>query len=270
MRILSAIARQVFAALHLSLRAMVLFALLLATIFPAFAEDIRVFSGGAPQHALRAITVEFEKGTGHRVMSTFALVTVIQQKLAAGEKADLVLLPVPLIAATEKSVAMHQEGRGVLARVGIGVIVRQGAALPDISTPEAVRKLLLDARSVAFPDPSTPSGAHLNSMIEKLGIADMVRPKLIVKAAIDGGGELVAKGDADVGMYLISEVQSIKAIAVAGLLPPPVQSYVVYGSAIPAYNATPAAALDFLKFVSDRSRSERWTAAGFELMAAEN
>jgi molybdate transport system substrate-binding protein len=270
MKIRIAINRQVYEALHRSFRAMAPLALLLTTVMPAFADDIRVFSGGAPQHALRAITAEFEKETGHRVVPTFALVTVIQKKLAAGEKADLVLLPVPLIAATEKSVAMHQEGRGVLARVGIGVIVGQGAARPDISTPEAVRKLLLDARSIAFPDPSTPSGAHLNSMIVQLGIADVVRARLIIKAAIDGGGELVARGEADVGMYLISEVQSIEGIAVAGSLPPPVQSYVVYGSAIPAYNATPAAALAFLKFVSDSSRSERWTAAGFELMAGRN
>ncbi|HET7159569.1 MAG TPA: substrate-binding domain-containing protein, partial [Burkholderiales bacterium] len=177
------------------IRVAALIALLMAIMMPALAEDIRVFSGGAPQHALRAMTTEFERQTAHRVLLTFALVTAIQQKLAAGEKADLVLLPVPSIAATEKSVAMHREGRVVLARVGIGVIVREGAARPDISTPEAVRKLLLDARSIAFPEPSTPSGAHLNSMIEQFGIADVVRPKLLVKAAIAGGGELVAKGE---------------------------------------------------------------------------
>ncbi len=270
MTIRIAIARHTGGAPRLSLHVVALITLVLATAVPAFADDIRVFSGGAPQHALRTITAEFEKETGHRIVPTFALVTVIQQKLVAGEKADLVLLPVPLIAATEKSVAMHREGRVVLARVGIGVIVREGAVRPDISTPEAVRKLLLDARSIAFPEPSTPSGAHLNSMIGQLGIADVVQPKLIVKAAIAGGEEVVSKGEADVGMYLISEVQSIKGISVAGLLPSPVQSYVVYGSAIPAYNSTPAAALAFLKFVSDPSRSERWTAAGFELIAGKN
>jgi molybdate transport system substrate-binding protein len=243
---------------------------LLLTATPASAGEIRVFSGGAPQEALRAVTPEFEKATGHRVHFTFALVTVIQQKLAGGEKADLIFLPVPLISATEKSLALRSEGRIVLVRVGIGVIVRKGAALPDISTSDAVRKVLLDARSIAFPDPNTPSGAHLARMIGQLGIAVVVRPKLVIKAAIDGGAELVAKGEADVGMYLLSEVQSAKAITVVGPLPPALQSFVVYGSAIPAYNGMPEPAVAFVKFVSAPGKKTFWKAAGFELMGAGN
>lgn len=235
------------------------------SLVPAFAEDIHLLCGGAPQRVIRALTAEFERQTGHRLVTTFALVTVIQQKLAAGEKADLVLLPVPLIAAVEKSTPMRAEGRGVLARVGISVIVADGAARPDISTPDAVRKLLLDVRKIAVGQPSTPSGIHFKQMIAKLGIADVVQPKMIVKAAIDGGGDLVAKGEADVGLYLLSEVQSVKGVAVAGLLPQDLQSFVVYGSAIPADSAAPGAALTFLKFISDPARQSQWKAAGFEM-----
>lgn len=134
------------------LSASLLSALILSvTATAANADEIRVLSGGGPQIALRAAIPEFEGATGHRVHPTFALVTVIQQKLAAGEKADLILLPVPLIAATEKSLALRSEGRIVLARVGIAVIVRKGTTLPDISTPDAVRKILLDVRAVNFP-----------------------------------------------------------------------------------------------------------------------
>jgi len=111
--------------------------------------------------------------------------------------------------------------------------------------------MLVSARAIAWPDPSTPSGGHLNRMIAELGIADQVKPKLISKSAIDGGAELVAKGDADVGLYLVSEVQTAKGIGLVGLLPPPLQSFVVYGAAIPSYNATPEAALAFIKFISD-------------------
>jgi molybdate transport system substrate-binding protein len=234
------------------------------------ADEIRLFSGGAPQLALKALTADFERQTGHRLIPTYALVTVIQQKLAAGEKADLILLPVPLIAAIEKTTALRAEGRGVLARVGIGIIVRDGEPRPDVSTPDAVRAMLRKARAIALPDPATPSGGHLDRMLTELGIADEVRPKLVVKAAINGGGELVAKGEAEVGMYLVSEVQSIKGVAVAGLLQPPLQSFVVYGSAIPADNSAPQAALAFLNYVSDPARSARWTAAGFELTKGQN
>jgi molybdate transport system substrate-binding protein len=236
----------------------------------ANADEIRVLSGGGPQGALRAVIPEFEQATGHRVHPTFALVTVIQQKLSGGEKADLILLPVPLIAATEKSLPLRSEGRIVLARVGIGVIVRKGTTLPDISTSDAVRKVLLDARSIAFPPPNTPVGAHLTRMIEQLHIAEVVRPKLVIKAAIDGGAEVVAKGEADVGMYLLSEVQSAKAITVVGLLPSTLQNFVVYGTAIPAYNDRPEPAVAFVKFLSEPSMKDFWKAAGFELMATGN
>lgn len=128
----------------------------------ATSADIRVFSGGGPQEALRHLAPEFERATGHRVEFTFRLVTEIQQKLAAGEKADVILLPVPLIAATEKKVPLRSEGRIVLARVGIGAIVRQSTTPPDISTADAVRQMLVNARAIAWPDPSTPSGGHLN------------------------------------------------------------------------------------------------------------
>ena len=232
----------------------------------ATSADIRVFSGGAPREVLRQLAPEFERATGHRVEFTFQLVTEIQRKLAAGEKADVILLPVPLIATMEKTLPLRTEGRIVLARVGIGVIVRQGTTPPDISTAEAVRKMLLNARAIAWSDPSTPVGGHLNRAIAQLGIADKVRPKLILKAAIHGGAELVAKGEADFGLYLISEVQMAKGITLVGLLPPPLQSFVVYGTAVPTYNATPDAALAFVKFISDPTRGERWKAAGFELV----
>ncbi len=160
---------------------------------PAGAADIRVFSGGAPQAVLRSLAPEFEKATGHRIAFTFDLVTAIQKKLAAGEKADVILLPIPLLAATEKTLPLSAVGRRKLARVGIGVIAREGGARPDISTADAVRRVLLDARSVAFPDPSTPSGSHLARMLAQLGIAGAMQAKLVYKGAIRGGGELVAK-----------------------------------------------------------------------------
>jgi molybdate transport system substrate-binding protein len=230
----------------------------------ARSADIRVFSGGAPQDALRHLAPEFERATGHRVEFTFQLVTDIQRKLASGEKADVILLPVSLIATTEKTVPLRTEGRVVLARVGIGVIVREGTTPPDISTAEAVRKMLLNARAIAWPDSSLPIGGHLNRAIAQLGIADEVRPKLIVKGA--GRTELVAKGEADFGFHLVSEVQTVKGIVLVGLLPPALQSFVVYGTAVPTYSATPDAALAFVKFISDPTRGERWKAAGFELV----
>jgi molybdate transport system substrate-binding protein len=241
-----------------------------ATGTRATADEIRVFSGGGAKAALQVVIPKFEGTTGHRVHPTFAHVSVIQQKLVAGEKADVMLLPVPLIAATEKALALRPEGRIVFARVGIAVIVRKGTTLPDISTPNAVRKTLLEARSIELPPPNGPAGAHLARMIEQLGIAEAVRAKLVIKAAIDGGAQLVAEGKVDVAMQLLSEVQSANDIAVVGLLPPDLQNFVVYGSAIPAYNDKPEAALAFVKFLSEPNKKDFWKAAGFELISTAN
>ncbi|HEV7391862.1 MAG TPA: substrate-binding domain-containing protein, partial [Burkholderiales bacterium] len=236
-----------------------------STLGHASAAEIRVYSGGAAQEVLRVLGPEFEQQTGHRVAFTFRLVTEIQRMLAEGDQADVVLLPIPLLAATQKTRAFRPEGPIVLARVGIGLIVRQGQTHPDISTPEAVRRMLLEARRIALPTASVPSGRHLTRIMAELGIADAVSSKLLFRAAIDGGPELVAKGEADIGLYLVSEVHTTKDVSVVGLLPPPFQNFVVYAAALPVDSAAPDAAVAFLKFVSDPAKAERWKASGFEL-----
>jgi molybdate transport system substrate-binding protein len=230
----------------------------------ASAAEIRVYSGGAPEAVLRALAPDFEAQSGHRIIFTFALVTDIQRKLLDGAAADLLLLPEPLLAATEKAVALRADGRMLLARVGIGVIVPQGATHPDIASADAVRTMLLRARRIALPDASVPSGAHLTRVMAEAGIADMIAPKLIYKAAIAGGAELVSRGEADVGLYLISEVRTAKGVSVVGLLPPSFQGFVVYAAALPASASNPDAALEFLRFVSAPANAGRWHAAGFD------
>jgi molybdate transport system substrate-binding protein len=246
------------------LAASILSALLSIAATAANADEIRVLSGGGARGALRAVIPEFERATGHKVHSTFAHVSVVQQKLAAGEKADLIFLPVPLIARVE--MPLRSEGRLALARVGIAVIIRKGTTAPDISTPDAVRKMLVNAQSIEFPPANGPVGSHLARVIEKLGIAEAVKPKLVIKAAIDGGAQLVADGKADLAMQLLSEVQSADGITVVGMLPPDLQNFVVYGSAIPATNEKPEAALAFVKFLSEPNKKDVWKAAGFEMI----
>jgi len=230
------------------------------------AAELRVFSGGAAQETLRALTPSYEMLTRHRVIYTFAHVSVIEKKLAVGEQADVILLPTPLMAAVESMIGLRPEGRSVLARIGIAVVAREGGKRPDVSTAEAVRRLLLEARAIAVPQPEGLTGSHLMRMMTKLGIADAVRPKLRHKPAIDGGAELVAAGEADVGLYLASEVQAVKGTTLVGLLPAELQNYVVYSIALPAYNTAPEPALSFARFVSDPARREHWKATGFELM----
>lgn len=248
---------------------MLVVALTAAGISMASAAEIKVFSGGAPQPVLRVVTPAFEQASGHKVAFTFQIVSELQKRLTGGDLPDLVMMPEQLVAEVGKTVPLRSEGRGVLARVGIGVIVREGAARPDLSDEEAVKKALRAAKAVALADPSTPSGRYLNTMLGKLGLVEELKSRLIHKGAIHGGGELVAKGEADIGMYLVSEVNTIKGVTVAGLLPPALQSHVVYATAIPVANQAPEPALAFIRFLTAPANADRWKQAGFESAASQ-
>lgn len=228
------------------------------------ASRICLLSGGAPQRVLDLLLPEFERTTGYSVVAAFQIVSDIQQRLAAGERPDLILLPEQLLAEIGAFVPLRTEGCEILARIGIGAIVRQGAALPDLSGEAGVRSMLREAHAIAMADPRTPSGRHLDLLLTRLGLADELRGRLIHKGAIHGGGELIASGKADVGLYLVSEVQHIRGVRVAGLLPPSLQQHVVYATGIPVAARSPEPAVSLIGFLKSPKNSLRWKEGGFE------
>lgn len=234
------------------------------TVSPASAA-IRVYSSGAPRVALKQFAPQFEQASGHKLDFTFDGVAPLRERLASGEKTDVILLPAPMMAAMDQTRALLPKSRTALARVGIGVAVRRGAALPDISKPEAVRKALLAARSIAYSDPRlAPSGIHLERVLGQLDIAEAVRPKTTLRTPFDGGVELVAKGEVEIGMYLVSEIRMVEGVTLVGLLPPELQNYLAFAGAVAADSASPGPALAFLRFLSDAARQNHWEVAGFE------
>jgi len=229
------------------------------------AADIRVMSGGAPKEVLAVLTPEFEKRTGHKVHFTYIVISAMQQKLAAGEKADMVLMPAPALDAQVKAGIMRAAPRLDLGTVSVALVVRAGAPRPDISTLGDFRQAILDARSVVHADPAaTPSGAHLGRVWERLGIADAVGAKAIHRNALDGGVAEVARGEAGIGLYPLSEVVSEPGVTVVGLIPREVQLNTVYAAGVLAANPAPEPAIAFVKFLADPSNSQHWKEAGFE------
>ena len=229
------------------------------------AAELRVYSGGAPQETLKLLAPEFEKATGHRVAFTFAVVGAIQQRLEAGEKADVVLLPAPLIDALEKKGKIRPDSRSLLARVGIAVVVGADAPKPDVSTPGALRAALTQARSITHADPqATPGGRHIAALLKQWDITETPQRRIAPKSAISGGAELIANGEVDIGLYLLSEVLTVKGVAVAGMLPLALQNYIVYAGAVLADSPAPEAAAEFIRFIADPSRVPQWKTTGFE------
>jgi molybdate transport system substrate-binding protein len=230
------------------------------------AADIRVFSSGAPADVAKVLAEKFTQDTGHRVELTVANPADIQRRLASGETPDILLLPAPVIDALQKAGALRPGSRTDVARVGVGVVVREGAPAPDISTVDAVRQMLLDARSIVFPNPVGGgfTGAALARMIDRLGIADAVAPKVTRMQAIAGGVALVGKGEAELGLFNISEVLPVKGVTLVGPLPSELQSYIVFTAAIHAGSTAPGPAAVFIKLLSSPAARAHWKAGGLE------
>jgi molybdate transport system substrate-binding protein len=248
----------------------ILAAALSAAVGFSHGADIRVLSNGAVQDVEQALAAQFSIGTGHRLQFTFGTPGVIQEKLAAGQKADVIVLPETALQAMDKAGALRPGSLAVFARGGIGVAVRKGVPPPDISTPEALRKTLLDAKSIIYADAAkgSPSAVVIARILEQLNVADTVKSKLMFRNAVDGGVELIAKGDAELGIFNVSEIAPVAGVALVGPLPPALQRYSTYAAAVAVDSPVAEAAAAFVGFLSGVAARERWIAGGFEPPAA--
>jgi molybdate transport system substrate-binding protein len=237
----------------------------MVTSMPASTVEILVMSGGAPKEVFALLTPKFEQQTGHKVKFTYAVITALREKLAAGEKADVLVMPVPVLDSYAKDGKLRAGSRATFAIVGIRVVVKEGAVLPDISTKEKFRSAMLAARSVVHATPGkTPSGTHMGKVMEQLGIADAMAKTVIHKPALDGGVELVANGDAEIGIYPASEVAGIKGLRIVGPLPPGIDLDIVYGGAATADSVAGETAAAFVKFMAAAEYRSVWKEAGFD------
>jgi molybdate transport system substrate-binding protein len=226
--------------------------------------EIHIMSGGAPKEVFALLTPEFERQTGNKVRFTYAVITALQEKLAAGETADVLVLPAPVLDGLARNGMVRADSRAVFGTVGISVVVKAGAPRPDISSAERFRDAMLAARSVVHATPGqTPSGTHMGKVMAQLGIADAMAKKVVHKPALDGGVQLVAAGEADIGMYPASEVAAVEGLTIVGPLPPGLDLEIVYGAAVAAASAAPDAATAFVRFMASTEHRSVWREAGF-------
>jgi len=241
-----------------------LIALGIALARPAWAAEIRVLNANALTIALRELAAEHTKQTGTQVTFIFGSPGQIQQKVDTGEKFDLLIMPTPALAALDTAGKLAAGTRRALVRVGIGIAIREGAPKPDITTPDALRKTLLAQQKVTYSDSRTGglSGINAQKVLQNLGIADEMKSKVLPHS--DGQG-LIAKGEADLGLYNVSEIPRAKGVVLLGPVPAAVQAYITYDAGVPASNASPSAAIEFLKSIASPAAARSWAAAGLEL-----
>jgi molybdate transport system substrate-binding protein len=214
----------------------------------------------APKEVFALLAPKFEQQTGNKVKFTYAVIAELREKLGSGAAADVLVLPMPVLDSLAKDGKVRADSRASFGTVGISVVVKEGVPRPDISSKEKFRAAMLAARSVVHATPGkTPSGAHMGKVMEQLGIADTMAKKVILKPALDGGVQLVAAGQAEIGIYPTSEVAGVKGLTVIGPLPAG-----IYGAAATTDSAAPNAALAFVKFMAAPENRPVWKEGGFE------
>jgi molybdate transport system substrate-binding protein len=232
---------------------------LMATTDIAAAVDIRVLSVGSVQVASKILAADFERTTGHRIVFTIVSPDRIAERLA-NDPYDMLIASVPVVAALDKSGAIRAGTRAPLARAGIGVMIRDDAPTPDLSTPEAFNKTLLKAKSIAYGNPALPnqSGEVTVRILAKAGILEALKPKLRA-AGLGPGLAMVANGEVEVALF--NQVELPAGVRLAGPVPMPLQDYTFYEAAVLAKGNTPEAAQQFIRQMGDPAARKTWQAA---------
>lgn len=205
-------------------------ALLMAFTEPVRADDIKVLSAGAMKAVVLALAPEFEAKTGHHLVVDSDTVGGLKRRIVGGEEFDVAIMTPTIVDELAAAGMMDASTKGAVAKVGIGIAVKEGSPRPDIGSVAALKGTLLAVKSITYVDPKAggSSGIYFNTLIDKLGIGDAVRAKAKL---LQGGyvGELVAKGEAELAVHQISELLPVKGITIVGPLPPDVQNYTTYG-----------------------------------------
>jgi molybdate transport system substrate-binding protein len=217
----------------------------------ARAAEISLMTTGAVEYILRDLTAPFERATGHKVTMTVLGTGPAVAKIKEGTFADMILLGPPALNDLAKAGKVDAATIAPAFHSRIGLAVGTGAKKPDISTPNALKQALLDAKSIGYS--IGPSGEHFSKVIvAKLGIADQLRPKMSNVPGIVVGAR-VAKGDVEIGIHQPAELMPIKGIDIVGDLPAELNITIVYATALTPMAKQPDAARQFIKFITEPS-----------------
>jgi molybdate transport system substrate-binding protein len=234
----------------------------------AGAAELKVASAGAMRAALQELAPAFEKSSGHKLVIEYGTAGNVEEKTAAGDPIDVVILTKPRVDKLVESAKLVGGTTMMLARVSIGLAVKKGAAKPDISSVDAFKKALLGAKSLAYNDPASgaTSGIHMAQVLDKLGLAAQLKPKIRLGAptAGKGTGDLVAHGDAEIGISPVSELEVV-GIDIVGPLPAELQSPdLVYLAASPMASEQPVPAKALIDFLATPAAKAVYKAKGME------
>jgi molybdate transport system substrate-binding protein len=237
----------------------------------ASAAEVRVMISNAPAAAYKALVPDFERITGHKVLTAYGpsmgtTVNAIPVRLERGEPADVLIMVGDALGDLVKQGKVIADSRVDLVKSPIGMAVKSGTPKPDISSVDALKRTLLAAKSIAYSD--SASGVYISTeMFQKLGIADEMNDKA-KKIPATPVGEIVARGDAEIGFQQISELKPVAGIDIVGQLPADVQKITVFSAGIATGSKEPEAGKALIRFLASPVARYIIVNSGMEPIAA--
>ena len=234
----------------------------------ANAGELKVISAGAVRTVIGGMIDDYQRKSGQKITFTVGSTGQLRSIIASGEPADLIIVSAPLMAELEKTGKLTPGSRIDFGRIGLGVVIRDGAPVPNISIPESLKQALINAQSIAYTDPARggTSYLHLMKIAEQFGIADVVTKKGVHATGGNDAVDKVAQGKAEIAVVLISEIHG-KGVKLAAPLPEALQLWTVYSAAIPASSTDVAGARALVAALTGPDLRERWIAAGWQPIA---
>jgi len=230
-------------------------------VLPARADEVKVFSSVAMRAVVEELAQRFERETKHHVVPTFGLAGALKTRIEGGEAYDLAILTPAQIDDLIKQGKAAAASRAVIARTGLGLMVRAGAPKLDVASVDAFKRTLLGAKSLTYV-PAGASGIAFVATAKQLGIDQALAGKTKAGASGDEVNANVTTGAAELAVLPVSEILPVKGAALGGVFPADVQTYIVMAGATSA--AAPQAARDFLARLTAAASDAVITAKGME------
>ena len=229
------------------------------------AAEIKVLCSNGFQAVMAVLGPQYEKATGHKLAISYGLAAVLGRQIEAGESFDLAILAPPQIDGLIKQNKIAAASRVVLAKSGMGVMVRTGAPKPDVSTVEAFKQILLKTKTVAVP--GSTSGIWLTTeLFPRLGIAERINVAVTPRGT--GAAAMVAAGDADLAVLPTSEIMHAAGVDFAGNIATEVQFIQTFSAAIVAGSSEIEASRRLIEFLTSARAAEAIRKSGMEPLTA--
>ncbi len=222
--------------------------LLLAPVAVSYAAEVNVLATAALSGAFREIVPQFERASGHKLSVRYAASPVVIKQIEAGEPFDVAIAVAGPMNEAAKQGFLAAGERPVISSVGLGAAVRAGASKPDMSSPEAFKRALVNAKSVAIL-PDSVNGKHFISVFERLGIGEEMKAKTKAQKDPPQVAEAVAKGEAELALLVSNLLIGVAGVDFAGLVPPELQQTLVFTAGVGARARELEAAGAFIKYL---------------------